>query len=70
MGKKSQVGRNASNCFISYCFKEAILFWQSRAKSEVLSILPYTMEAARIQLLAATPCQRTLLTYTRKSSPL
>lgn len=46
MGGKSQVGRNASNCFISYCFKEAILFWQSRAKSEVLSIVPYTLEVA------------------------
>lgn len=39
MGGKSQVGRNARNCFISYCFKEAIYLRAIRsAKDSLLSV--------------------------------
>ena len=39
MGGTSQVGKNARNCFISYCFKEAIYLRAIRsAKDSLLSV--------------------------------
>lgn len=43
-----------------YCFKDAVLSWQSTTNSEVLSLLSYLLEV----VLITSPCVRTPVSYT------